>query len=94
MKVNVPRGVLVSIADLLNPRESWHDDALCAQTDPRVFYPAKGDNESVVAAKMICALCPVRAECLEEALEQGERFGVWGGMSERERRKLKHRAVA
>ena len=69
----------------------WRDEALCAQTDPEAFYPEKGD--SVRDAKRTCLSCPVRAECLEYALDRGERFGVWGGMSERERRRLKRRAA-
>lgn len=65
----------------------WYDDALCAQTDPELFYPEKGG--SVREAKSICASCDVREQCLEEALDHDERFGIWGGLSERERRKLK-----
>jgi WhiB family redox-sensing transcriptional regulator len=59
---------------------------LCAQTDPEVFFPEKGG--SVREAKAVCAGCPVRTPCLEYALAHDERFGVWGGLSERERRRL------
>lgn len=69
---------------------SWQDGALCAQTDPEVFFPEKGGSPR--DAKKICASCDVRSECLEYALVTNERFGVWGGLSERERRKLKLRA--
>lgn len=65
---------------------SWHLDALCAETDPEIFFPAKG--ESVKEAKAVCRGCLVRAECLEYALETRQRFGVWAGLSERDRRKL------
>jgi WhiB family redox-sensing transcriptional regulator len=65
----------------------WQDRGLCAQTDPEAFFPDKG--ESTRLAKLVCARCPVRPECLEYALESGERFGVWGGLSERERRQLR-----
>ena len=65
----------------------WRDDALCAQTDLDAFFPEKG--ESTRPAKRVCSRCPVRAECLEYALAHDERFGVWGGLSERERRGLK-----
>lgn len=65
----------------------WQDDALCAQTDPEAFLPKKGG--STKAAKKVCALCLVRSECLEYALKNSESFGVWGGLSERERRKLR-----
>lgn len=66
---------------------SWKDRALCAQTDPEAFFPDKGG--STREAKKVCLSCEVRLECLEAALENDERFGIWGGMSERERRKLK-----
>lgn len=70
---------------------AWQADALCAQTDPEAFFPEKGG--STRDAKRICESCEVRAECLEYALEHDERFGIWGGLSERERRKLRKRAV-
>ncbi|MDO5034497.1 MAG: WhiB family transcriptional regulator [Actinomycetaceae bacterium] len=69
----------------------WQARALCAQTDPEAFFPEKGG--STREAKAVCASCEVRAQCLEYALENDERFGIWGGMSERERRRLKRRAV-
>lgn len=68
----------------------WQAEALCAQTDPEAFFPEKGG--STREAKRVCQNCTVRAECLEYALEQDERFGIWGGLSERERRKLKRAA--
>lgn len=64
----------------------WQDLALCAEVDPELFFPDKG--ESSRPAKRVCAGCEVRAECLQYALDHGERFGVWGGLSERERREL------
>jgi len=69
---------------------AWQSDALCAQTDPEAFFPEKGG--STRDAKRICTACDVRGECLEYALNNDERFGIWGGLSERERRKLKRRA--
>ncbi|GAT72663.1 WhiB family transcriptional regulator [Microbacterium hydrocarbonoxydans] len=69
---------------------AWQSDALCAQTDPEAFFPEKGG--STRDAKRICTSCDVRGECLEYALNNDERFGIWGGLSERERRKLKRRA--
>ena len=62
-----------------------------AQTDPEAFFPEKGG--STREAKKVCLSCDVRGECLEYALAHDERFGIWGGLSERERRKLKKRAV-
>lgn len=70
---------------------SWQERSLCAQTDPEAFFPEKGG--STREAKKVCTGCDVRKECLEYALEHDERFGIWGGLSERERRKLKKRAV-
>ncbi len=69
---------------------SWQTDALCAQTDPEAFFPEKGG--STRDAKRICGSCEVRSQCLEYALANDERFGIWGGLSERERRKLRKRA--
>jgi WhiB family redox-sensing transcriptional regulator len=66
--------------------ESWQDSALCAQTDPEAFYPEKGG--STREAKKVCLVCEVRDDCLQYALANNERFGIWGGLSERERRKL------
>jgi WhiB family redox-sensing transcriptional regulator len=74
--------------DLLNGEEAdWHERALCAQTDPEAFFPEKGG--STREAKKICTGCEVRSECLSYALANDERFGIWGGLSERERRRLK-----
>lgn len=70
---------------------SWQDRALCAQTDPEAFFPEKGG--STREAKKVCQSCEVKSECLDYALAHDERFGIWGGLSERERRKLKRRAV-
>jgi WhiB family redox-sensing transcriptional regulator len=69
----------------------WQHRALCAQTDPDAFFPDAGG--STRSAKRVCRSCEVRTECLEYALDHDERFGVWGGMSERERRRLKSDAI-
>jgi WhiB family transcriptional regulator, redox-sensing transcriptional regulator len=66
---------------------SWQDRALCMETDPEAFFPEKGG--STREAKKVCRGCEVRAECLEYALGHDERFGIWGGLSEQERRRLK-----
>src|SRR5579863_42053 len=69
------------------PDESnWQERSLCSQTDPEAFFPEKGG--STREAKKICVGCEVRSECLEYALAHDERFGIWGGLSERERRRL------
>ena len=71
--------------------QSWQERALCAETDPEAFFPEKGG--STREAKKICTGCEVKAECLEYALANDERFGIWGGLSERERRRLRRRAI-
>lgn len=65
----------------------WQREALCAETDPEAFYPDKGGTTR--PAKAMCARCGVQAECLAYALANDERFGIWGGLSERERRHLR-----
>jgi WhiB family redox-sensing transcriptional regulator len=84
---------VLSMAELFGEvdEQDWQERALCAQTDPEAFFPEKGG--STREAKRICSGCEVRAECLEYALAHDERFGIWGGLSERERRRLKRRAV-
>lgn len=83
-----------NVPELFGGREDsgplgWQQRALCPQTDPEAFFPEKGG--STREAKRICAACEVRAECLDYALANDERFGIWGGYSERERRRLKQR---
>lgn len=80
-----------NVIDDVDKLLAWQTDALCAQTDPEAFFPEKGG--STRDAKKICTTCEVRAQCLEYALQNDERFGIWGGLSERERRKLRRRAV-
>lgn len=70
----------------------WAASALCAQADPEAWFPEKGS--STRSAKRVCMRCTVRTECLEEALATGERFGVFGGLSERERRRLLERRAS
>ncbi len=71
--------------------DEWQERGLCAQTDPEAFFPEKGG--STREAKRICQGCEVRDRCLEYALANDERFGIWGGLSERERRRLKRGIV-
>jgi WhiB family transcriptional regulator, redox-sensing transcriptional regulator len=84
-------GLLGLGAGLEDDAQSWQERALCAETDPEAFFPEKGG--STREAKKICSGCEVKAECLEYALANDERFGIWGGLSERERRRLRRRAV-
>jgi WhiB family redox-sensing transcriptional regulator len=72
---------------------SWQDYANCLGVDPDLFFPERG--ASTREAKEVCRGCVVRDDCLEYALRNGEKFGIWGGMSERERRRIRRqRALA
>jgi WhiB family transcriptional regulator, redox-sensing transcriptional regulator len=72
---------------------SWQLQANCMGVDPDLFFPERG--ASTREAKEVCRGCVVREDCLEYALANGEKFGIWGGMSERERRRLRRaRALA
>lgn len=65
---------------------AWTVDALCAQVDAELFFPEKGESNR--EAKRVCGGCPVRAECLGWALANNERYGIYGGLSDRERLRL------
>ncbi|HEU5001942.1 MAG TPA: WhiB family transcriptional regulator [Actinomycetota bacterium] len=66
---------------------SWQSMARCLEVDPEIFFPERGGSSR--AARAVCNTCYVRAQCLRYALANREQFGIWGGTSERERRKLK-----
>lgn len=68
----------------------WRKSALCAQADPEAFFPDGGG--STRAAKRVCGRCDVRAKCLDYALTEDIRGGVWGGLSEGERQRLRRAA--
>lgn len=88
--MGMPEDILVAFG-LEEESTPWQERALCAQTDPESFFPEKGGSSK--EAKRVCYGCDVRGECLEFALRRDERFGIWGGMSERERRRLRRTAV-
>jgi len=67
--------------------DDWRAQAACAQLDPALFFPDGGEAETW-QAKRVCAACPVRAECLRFALAGPEPYGIWGGLTEGERREL------
>ena len=70
----------------------WMDLALCAEVDPEIFFPQSNDGHNPGAdAKRVCMECRVRAQCLEYALARKERHGIWGGLSERQRRVIERR---
>ena len=73
--------------------KTWQDYSNCLGVDPDLFFPERG--ASTREAKEVCRGCVVREDCLEYALNNGEKFGIWGGMSERERRRIRRqRALA
>ena len=83
------------LADVManGPERSWQRQANCMGVDPDLFFPERG--ASTREAKEVCRGCVVREDCLEFALTNGEKFGIWGGMSERERRRIRRaRALA
>lgn len=72
----------------------WRQRSACREEDPEIFFPVGSDGPALLQiseAKAICHRCPVASTCLSWALETGQDAGVWGGMSEDERRALKRR---
>jgi WhiB family transcriptional regulator, redox-sensing transcriptional regulator len=70
----------------------WAEQALCAQADPEAWFPGNGERAEL--AKRICAHCPALAPCRAYAIRRPELHGVWGGLSERERRAARRAAAA
>ena len=69
--------------------DSWTERAACAGTDTEAFYPEKkGDGRK---AKAVCDTCEVVAECLQDAVNRDERYGIWGGLTEQQRAPLRLR---
>jgi WhiB family transcriptional regulator, redox-sensing transcriptional regulator len=71
-------------------RPAWRQHARCLGADPDTFYPENDEDEDFegAEAKAICAMCPVAVECLEHAIAVREKFGVWGGLTPKERRRI------
>lgn len=72
-------------------QRQWRHRASCHQIAPYAMFPDAGDQDGIDYAKSICAQCPVRPECLGEAVDRGERFGIWGGLTPEELRLLRRR---
>jgi WhiB family redox-sensing transcriptional regulator len=82
----------MSIESLIGDGEqTWQSRANCMGVDPDLFFPERGS--STREAKEVCRGCVVRDDCLEFAIANGEKFGIWGGMSERERRRVRRARV-
>jgi WhiB family transcriptional regulator, redox-sensing transcriptional regulator len=74
----------------------WRHKAACLEEDPELFFPIGNTGPALLQieeAKQVCRRCVVRDACLQWALEAGQDHGVWGGLSEDERRALKRRAA-
>lgn len=75
---------------------NWRNSAACKRADPELFFPSgetsKHDLDQIQQAKSFCVNCLVKDQCLQYALETHQDFGVWGGLSEKERKALKRRA--
>ena len=81
------------VTELRADAPEWQNRANCMGVDPELFFPERG--ASTREAKEVCRGCVVREDCLEYSLANGEKFGIWGGLSERERRRIRRgRAVS
>ncbi len=84
----------------INSVGTWMDDAACATADPELFFNPDGTRSmteyfsDVKKAKQVCSRCPVVSRCLQYALEAGEHYGIWGGTTPRERRRMLHEEAA
>jgi WhiB family redox-sensing transcriptional regulator len=74
--------------------EDWREQGLCRSVDPAAFYPDDDDAVAIAAAQAMCARCPVQNNCLEHALANRERIGIWGGLTPAQRRRLLRRRTA
>ncbi|MFI6937598.1 WhiB family transcriptional regulator [Streptomyces sp. NPDC050287] len=73
----------------------WRFEAACREEDPELFFPIGNSGPTLLQveeAKALCRVCPVREKCRQWALGSGQDAGVWGGLSEEERRAMKRRA--
>jgi WhiB family redox-sensing transcriptional regulator len=71
---------------------TWTDSAACRGTDTEIFYPANAEEEA--EALSICATCPVRAQCLDYAIRNRETYGIWGGTTPEQRRRIRREQAA
>jgi WhiB family redox-sensing transcriptional regulator len=79
--------VVSSYRSAASGERRWQEQANCLGVDPDLFFPERG--ASTREAKAVCRSCEVQGDCLEYALAHGEKFGIWGGLSERERRRVR-----
>ena len=72
-------------------RQAWMDRALCAEVDPDLFFPGKGDWAQAFRAKVVCRRCDVKELCLAYAVQNQEMHGIWGGTTAEQRKRLRGR---
>lgn len=83
------------VCELLTSRRGWVERAACRNSDPELFFPVSTTGPAagqVAEARAVCASCPVRAECLDWALNTGQADGIWGGTTPEERRTMRRNA--
>ena len=89
--------ILASSLALGNADSSWRTNAICRDTDPELFFPVGTTGQAllqIAKAKGVCCQCPVKVECLDFAMETNQDTGIWGGLSEDERRNLRRQNAA
>ena len=89
--------ILASSLALAVADDTWRDHALCRDTDPELFFPVGTTGNALLAidyAKRVCAQCSVTQECLDFALDTNQDSGIWGGLSEEERRDIRRQRAA
>ncbi|PIE32047.1 MAG: WhiB family transcriptional regulator [Ilumatobacter coccineus] len=88
---------LASSSALNESDDQWRDDALCRNTDPELFFPVGRTGTALISidhAKQVCSECGVVQACLDFALDTNQDSGVWGGLSEDERRSVRRKRAA
>ena len=83
---------MIKTEALLEAPADWQQDSLCRGVEPEVFFPVSEDD--AWRAKEICAMCSVQQQCLVNSLQNRERYGVWGGVTEKERQEMFRRGTA
>lgn len=83
-----------TLPETLFPESDWSEQAACRAHDSALFFPVSEEGEQVRAAKAVCAGCPVREECLAYAIETRQPYGIWGGQTPKERRRIRRRIQA
>ncbi len=94
---DTPVTILASSITLGAAETDWRDDALCRETDPELFFPVGTTGNALVQidnAKEVCGECPSAQGCLDFALDTNQDSGIWGGLTEEERRVIRRKRVA